>query len=278
VEELNWNTSVYSTTTYSYNARDQLTQSNQAGQLRTFTYDNHGRLLTRTTPEQGTSTYGYNVDDTVQTVTDARNAVMNFSYNPRKLVTGITFTVPSGVAATPNVTFQYDVAGNRTSMSSSESTVTYVYDTASRLTSETRTFNGLGGSFTLSYAYNQLSQLTEITNPWNVKVGYNYNHAGEVTGVTGQGYGGVTSYASGMVYRAFGGLKQLNYANGRSLSLSYNNRMFLTQWSIPNVMRWNYAYHYFNENTGRVVYAQNLDDPTLDRAWDYDHAARPTFE
>jgi hypothetical protein len=54
--------------------------------------------------------------------------------------------------------------------------------------------------------------------------------------------------------------------------------MFLTQWSIPNVMRWNYAYHYFNENTGRVVYAQNLDDPTLDRAWDYDHAARPTFE
>lgn len=38
VEELNWDTSVYSTTTYSYNARDQITLSNQAGQLRTFTY------------------------------------------------------------------------------------------------------------------------------------------------------------------------------------------------------------------------------------------------
>ena len=276
VEELNWNTSVYATTNYTYNARNELTQTNQAGQLRTFTYDNHGRLLTRTTPEQGTTTYGYNADDTVQTITDARNAVMTFSYNQRKLVTGITFTVPSGVAATPNVTFNYDAAGNRTSMSSSESTVTYAYDTASRLTSEARTFSGLAGSFTLSYAYNQLDQLTEITHPGNVKVGYTYNQAGEMTGVTGQGYAGVTSYASGLKYRAFGGLKQMNYANGRTLSLSYNNRMFLTQWSIPTVMRWNYAYQYFNENSGRLVYAQNLDDATLDRSYDYDHVGRPT--
>lgn len=44
-----------------------------------------------------------------------------------------------------------------------------------------------------------------------MKVGYTYNHAGELTGVTGQGYAGVTKYASGMVYRASGGLKQMNY-------------------------------------------------------------------
>ena len=144
------------------------------------------------------------------------------------------------------------------------------------MTSETRTFNGLSGSFTLSYAYNQSSQLTEITNPWNAKVGYTYNFAGELTGVTGQGYAGVTSYSSGTVYRAFGGLRQMSYANGRSLSLSYNNRMLLTQYSIPNVMSWNYAYHHFGENTGRVVYAQNLNDPTLDRSYDYDHVGRPT--
>ena len=276
VEELNWDTSVYSTSTYAYNARDQLTQTNQAGQLRTFTYDNHQRLLTRVTPEQGTTTYGYFADDTVHTITDARNAVMTFGYNGRKLVTGITFSAPSGVAATPNVSFQYDQAGNRTSMSSTDSTVTYGYDTASRLTSESRTFNGLAGSFTLSYDYNRTGRLTEITNPWNVKVGYTYNMAGELTGVTGQNYAGVTSYANGLIYRAAGGMKQMNYGNGRSLSLGYNNRMFVTQWSVPGVMGWNYAYNYFNENTGRVVYAQNLTDPTLDRSYDYDHVGRPT--
>jgi hypothetical protein len=34
-------------------------------------------------------------------------------------------------------------------------------------------------------------------------------------------------------------------------------------------MGWNYAYHYFGENTGRVTYAQNINDPTLDRSYDY---------
>ena len=53
VEELDWNQNIYSTTTYTYNARDQITQTNQAGQLRTSTYDGNGRLITRTTPEQG---------------------------------------------------------------------------------------------------------------------------------------------------------------------------------------------------------------------------------
>jgi hypothetical protein len=43
-EELNWNGSVYATTTYAYNARDQITSINQAGQTptRSFTYDGFG--------------------------------------------------------------------------------------------------------------------------------------------------------------------------------------------------------------------------------------------
>jgi len=65
VEELSWTGTVYATSTYSYDVRDHLTQINQAGQLRNLTYDSHGRLLTRATPEQGTTTYAYNVDDTV---------------------------------------------------------------------------------------------------------------------------------------------------------------------------------------------------------------------
>ena len=39
-------------------------------------------------------------------------------------------------------------------------------------------------------------------------------------------------------------------------------------------MRWNYAYDKFNENSGRVTYAKNLDDGTLDRSYDYDHVGR----
>jgi RHS repeat-associated protein len=272
VDELNWDQSVYATTIYTYNARDQLTQINHGGQTRTFSYDGFGRLATRTTPEQGATTYTYFLDDRVQTVTDARGATTTFGYNNRRLVTGITYGVPTGVESTANVTFEYDAAGNRTSMIDGLGSASYVYNTISQLTSETRSFTNVG-SYTLTYGYNLAGQLNSVSNPWGAQVGYSYDKTGRPSSVSGSGYAGVSSYVSSFAYRAFG-LKQMNYANGRSLSVQYDNRMRPTQWNIPGVMGWNYAYTYFGENTGRVTYAQNLNDSTLDRSYDYDHVGR----
>lgn len=39
-------------------------------------------------------------------------------------------------------------------------------------------------------------------------------------------------------------------------------------------MGWNFGYDNFNEKTGRVTYAQNLYDATLDRGYDYDQVGR----
>jgi RHS repeat-associated protein len=277
VDELNWDQSVYSTTTYSYNARDQITQSNQAGQIRSFVYDGFGRLQTRTTPEQGTSTLSYFADDTTQTVTDARGATTTFAYNNRHLPTSITYNVtgdPTGrTATTPNVAFAYDEAGNRTSMTDGQGSATYSYNALSQMTSETRTFTGIG-SFTLSYAYNLSGELTNITNPWNAQVGYSYDKTGRATSMSGANYAGVSSYVNSIAYRAFGAAKQVSYSNGRTLSMQYDNRLRATRWDVPGVMGWSYAYNYFNENSGRVTYAQNLYDATLDRSYDYDHVGR----
>ncbi|HKY45819.1 MAG TPA: hypothetical protein VJM50_22195, partial [Pyrinomonadaceae bacterium] len=272
VEELNWNQSVYSTTNYTFNVRDQLTESNQQGQTRTLSYDGYGRIKERITPEQGTTTYTYFADDEIQTITDARGATATFGYNNRGLVNSITYGVPSGVATTPDVSFGYDSAGNRTSMTDGLGSVSYGYNTLSRMTSETRTFTGFG-SYTLSYDYNLAGQLKSITNPWNAQVGYVYDKIGRPKNVSGSGYAGVSSYVNSFAYRAFG-LKQMAYNNGRTLSLQYDNRMRVTQWNIPSVMGWNYAYQYFGENTGRVTYAQNINDPTLDRSYHYDHVGR----
>jgi hypothetical protein len=91
--------------------------------------------------------------------------------------------------------------------------------------------------------------------------------------VTGSGYAGVSSYVSSFAYRAFG-LKQMSYSNGRTLSVQYDNRMRPTQWNIPGVLDWNYNYTYFGENTGRLIYTQNINDSTLDRDYDYDQVGR----
>jgi len=277
VDELNWDQSVYATTTYTYNARDQITQSSQVGQVRTFEYDGFGRLWKRTTPEQGLMMFIYNADDTLYQLKDARNAIQNFSYNNRKLLTGINYDVSSATgnpATTPNVSFTYDAAGHRTKMTDGLGTVDYVYNTLAQLQSETRTFTNVG-SFMLSYSYDLGGQLLSLTNSVNNSVvSYGYDNSTRVSGVTGSGYGSVSTYASSIRYRAWSGLKSVSYGNTRALSVSYDNRLRPTQWSIPDIMKWNYSYDNFNEKTGRVTYAQNLIDPTLDRSYDYDHVGR----
>jgi len=271
LDELNWDQSVYSTTTYSYNVRDQLTQINQAGQIRSFDYDGHGRLQTRTTPEQGATSYSYFANDRVQTITDARGATTTFSYNSRDLVTGINFGISGNVAATPNVSFAYDAAGNRTSMTDGLGSMSYAYDELSRMTSETRTFTNVPGSYALSYTYNLAGELKSITNKWDAQAVYNYDAIGRPTSISGSGYAGNSNYVNSLSYRAFG-LKQMNYANGHTLSVQYDNRMRPTQWSIPGVLRMQYAYTW--ELSGRLEFARNLDDESLDRYFAYDHVGR----
>lgn len=287
VEELNWDpNTVYSTTTYAYNARDQITQINQAGlPPRTFNYDGHGRIWQRTTPEQGTTTYTYNVDDTVNTVTDARGASSTFAYNGRHLVTGINYGVPADVAATSNVTYSYDAVGNRTLMTDGLGSVSYVYNTLSQMMSETRTFTGVG-SYKIAYEYGLGGQLTGIShynnaNALNTWVGYNHDKAGRVTGVTGAGYANVSTYASNLQYRAFGALKAMTYGNSTQLGLQYDNRMRLKKWDVTNIANvylngYGYEYNYsiLGDNSFRVSYAKNPYDSTLNRSYDYDHLGR----
>lgn len=45
------------TTSYTYNAVDDLLQINQGGQIRSFTYDALSRVKSETTPEGGTLTF-----------------------------------------------------------------------------------------------------------------------------------------------------------------------------------------------------------------------------
>jgi YD repeat-containing protein len=81
----------------------------------------------------------YNNDDTVHAVTDARGASATYTYNNnRGLVNGINYNAPSGLTATANVSFVYDAIGNRTSMTDGFGSMTYQYNQLSQLTSETR--------------------------------------------------------------------------------------------------------------------------------------------
>lgn len=289
-------TSVYSTTTKTHNARDQVTlvrqyqgtDSSGTYQDTTLTYDGYGRLQSRHLPEQnsGTATvYAYSPDDTVQSVTDARGASGTYSYNNRDLVTGITYSAPAGITAASNVSYSYDAAGNRSEMIDALGNRAYSYDQCSHLISETSTFNGVG-TFTLSYDYNLAGQLKTITDPTNVTIQYAHDSAGRVSGVTGSPYGTggngipyieISQYATNLQYRAWGGLKSLTYGNNLTLAASYDSRLRGTEFEVagrpaqfgsPTVMKGQYQYH----QDSSPKYAHDVLDERLDRSFSYDNA------
>ncbi len=287
-EILNWNQSVYSTTKTTYNARDQVTLVRQYQGTETsttfqdtlMTYDGHARLLTRKLPAESSPTsFQYYADDQLHVRTDPRGATSTFTYNSRHLATSITYAKPGNAPEpdpafpnAPQVGFDYDSAGNRLWMTDGQGRVDYLYDTWSRLTSETRFLQDLGSSFALTYQYNLAGQLTRVTEPFGSVVNYGYDSAGQMTSATGSGPASAPVYISQMGYRAWGAPKQVTYGNGKNLSVGYNNRLKVTSFSIPGLMGATLAYY----ADGRAHTAQASSERRFDRAYTYDHAGRMT--
>src|SRR5215216_3440578 len=308
-EILNWqNGSIYSATVNTYNVRDQAERIRQyAGaegsgtyQDTTMTYDGYGRLKTKHVSEEndGTNTtWNYNADDSVNTITDARGATTTFGYTGtnRGLMTTATHTMSGSPAI--NVSYNYAAVGNRTSMTDAAGTTTYTYNQLSQLTSEARTFNGVSGSYALNYAYNLAGQLSSLSIPFSSQqVGYNYDAVGRLSGMTASGFTAsyydwqtqqnysqsVTSFLSNILYRAWGAKKSMTYGNTVTDSISYNSRLQAATYSISNVkympqppttytsMSWTYDY----SSDGRLRFVSHPVENRWDRFYAYDHAAR----
>lgn len=276
-------TTVNSTTISSFNIRDQATNIKQyEGTNGTFqeilmTYDGYGRLQTSKYPiESYASSYTYDNADRPLTVTDARGASTTYAYNTRGLKTSIVYGVPSGVAATPSVAFAYDAVGNRTLMADGQGQTNYSYDTLSRLTSESRTFNGVTGAWQLNYGYNLAGQLTSLVDVRNNQtVNYGYHKNGALSSITTPGFGGITQYATGMQYRTSGAIKSASYGDGYNLSTNYDIRQQLNEYKLAtsggSVAAWSQAQ--FHQNS-TVKFSQNQLDEKFDRAFSYDHQGR----
>lgn len=300
-EVLNSNGSVYSTTEATLNALDQATfvrqyqETDQSGvfQETANTYDGYGRLQTRHAPEQDagrSTTYSYNQDDTVASMKDARGAKALYGYNNRRLLTSIGYDisgVPSGqnVTAASNVTYNYDGTGRRTQMTDALGTVVYSFDALGRLSSESRTITDPsntsvnGSSEPIFYDYNLGGELKYVRDPFGSQVDYQHDRAGRLTGVTtNTPYGNVSTYASGIQYRAWGALRGLTYGNLKTLSLGYNSRLQVESYNIPGIINNQYRYTTTPtsaDNDGRVKFVQDLTqvNSQFDRAYRYDDPA-----
>jgi len=95
------------------------------------------------------------------------------------------------------------------------------------------------------------------------------------------GFAAVSTYATGIQYRASGALKHLTAGSGVNISLSYNERLQVTSYSLQGAVSggtgdpWSIGSNYEYNSDGKLRFANNLDNK-FDRLYQYDQVGRMT--
>ena len=127
-----------------------------------------------------------------------------------------------------NVTYRYDEpaagfgVGRLTSVSDISGSTAYVYDARGNVVQETHVIGGQ--SYITGYAYDLANHVVQVTYPSGRIVSYTRDAAGRISrrGDASQSLAVPVAVASGVTYAPFGPLTALEYGNGLSLSVSYD--------------------------------------------------------
>jgi RHS repeat-associated protein len=249
-------------TLYSYDALGNLTCVEQHGdasgtgcsaapssdatspwRVRRFTYDSLSRLLTAKNPESGLISYSYDNDgNLLQKTSPAPNPnppqptqTVSYCYDELHRVTGRGYGAQSCPLATSVVTYAYDsgdnAKGHLTSLTDQAGTASYSYDILGRLTAETRTLTGANNaaiSKNLSYEYNLDGSLYKLHYPSGAVVTYTPDSAGRTLSAVDGGSG--INYVTGATYGPDGALTGFVSGNSNTFagitnSFTYNKRL-----------------------------------------------------
>lgn len=223
-------------TQLAYDRHDNLTQvQDPRGVTTQFEYDGIGNLTRLVSPNSGTETYTHDAAGNITSRTDARGVVTTYAYDALNRITARQY--PAAPAL--NVQYHYDMTANGnngigrlTAVQDIAGITGYQYDARGNLLEQVRSVevNGVDRYDRLGYVYDNANRLSRIEYPAGITIHYVRNAAGQVSDVKLQlDAGALQNVASQISYLPFGPLKSLSWANGISLSRSYDQDYRLTQ-------------------------------------------------
>ncbi len=246
--------------TYTYDVLDNLLSANFAGQWRRFEYDGLGRLTAACNPESvpdgsnGTAAVSCQYGPLPASGVDRYTYDNNSNLLTHKNARGVTLTAsgydglnrPSGKTysdSTPSVTYTYDqdVKGVLSSVSSGANGTVYQHDNFGRIVGNTQTTGGVTYP-SLHYGYSLSDQLTSITYPSGRVVTYTLDALGRTSGVSGALQSANTSYLSNLAYTTPGGWSGMTLGNGVAPNYTWNDRVQLTGITAGNQLSLTYNY------------------------------------
>jgi RHS repeat-associated protein len=202
-----------SVTTNTYDAAGNLTQRTDAnGHLTSYAYDAAGRKISMSNALGSLWTYSYDAVGNLTRTAVPSGGTIARSYDAVNRPLGKVYS--DGTSA---VSYAYDKAGNRISMTDGTGATTYAYDAANRLTGVTNP----RGNF--AYSYDANGNLLSRTYPNGRETGYTYDAAGRMSTATTSA--GATTYT----YDKAGNLVSTLHPNGILDSRAYDGAERLTQ-------------------------------------------------
>ncbi len=163
-------------------------------------YDALSRLKTRTLPGGGTAqTFLYNASGTLAGVTDFNGKTTGYAYDAMDRLLSRT---PDASFGEPAVTFGYNATGQRATMTDASGSTTYAYDNQSRLVRKETPFGTLAYTYDLAgnrlsvtssntngvnvlYTYDELNRLKTVVDgrlpTGNNSTTYSYDAAGNLS-------------------------------------------------------------------------------------------------
>ena len=245
------------------NSHDLVTTMMQAGLMRSYGYNSNYFLNSVTNPETGTTSYGRDAAGNMTSRSVGSSGTTYYSYDGQNRLTTVNYP-----GATPSVTNTYSRTHKLLSANSSTGNRSFSYDANDNLTSESLAVDGT--SFTASYTYNNLDQLSSITYP---RSGATVNYYPDALGRPTQ----VSGYVNNVYYWPSGQIKQINYANGTTTNYNQNVRLWPSSFSTNKAGGTNYinsSYSY--DGVGNLTAISDSADASYNRTLGYDNINRLT--
>jgi YD repeat-containing protein len=214
-----------------------------------FTYDLADRKISMIYPGGSHEDWAYDAVGNVTTCTTRAGQVKTCTYDNRNRNTSCDWS-----DSTPDVSQTFDAVGRILSMSNNVSMLTYAYDAANQLLSETQDIDipvNLPAK-TVSYGYDVDGNRSSVTYPDGMVVNYTYTKRDQLEQIVVDGPPPLASYT----YDLGGNRIGKTLENGTSVSYTYDDSSRLTSIDHKNggvsFQRFDYALNNVGNRTSRT--------------------------
>jgi YD repeat-containing protein len=228
---------------YAYNAVGNRTSVKDAlGNITTYGYDELNRVIQKIDPLTNDWTYVYDAAGRIISATDAKDQVIEYTYDNAGQLIEIDYP-----GSDPDVSFTYNLTGQRISMTDGLGTTNWTYDSLNRLISETNPFGK-----TVTSGYDAMGNRTDLTYPDGSEVTYSFDPSNLLTSVEAPSAG--VSYG----YDAANRLTEVSRDNGVDTTYTYDTAGRTTGLTHSNAEGLLASYTYTYDDAGNIVQAVEM--------------------